>query len=245
MPASTGSRGRSPASWIALGCGAVVVLGGIAVISLGYFGYRRARQWEGEIKDPAARAARVAEVLGTETLPAGYHPALGLSIPFVMETAILTDHEVPAGKPHGEEILGDRGFFYVKTLQSERKRRELEDYFAGRSTDSEVLRDLGLSVHRGEKLGEGHFTLHGADVRFVAQRSRVDFRSGLGRRDKIVATLLIDCPEDEKLRLGIWFGPTPAASDGEEELDLTATPADEAALREFVAPFHFCAAKPS
>jgi hypothetical protein len=37
-----------------------------------------------DIKDPATRTAKVKAVLGADTLPDGYHPMVGLSIPLHM-----------------------------------------------------------------------------------------------------------------------------------------------------------------
>jgi hypothetical protein len=56
----------------------------------------------------------------------------------------------------------------------------------------------------------------------------------------IATFLLVDCPNHERTRLGLWFGPdphpeVPAASD-----DVTGSPADPQALAEFAGHFQFC-----
>jgi hypothetical protein len=230
------AKSRSPLVWIAVGCAGIVVLCGLVVAAVGFFGYRKVKQFEADMKDPSARAAKTAQVLGARELPAGYFPLLGFSVPFVMDTAMLSDREVPEGeRPHGEDAFDERGFIYVKMLQSGHQRQELEDYFAGRRTDPEALRGFGVEFEDGEVLRQGTLAAGGGEVRYVARRSRLH-RHG----DRITATVLVACQQDRKLRLGIWFTPDPAPERAVAELDVTGTAADEAALKAFLDHFQLC-----
>ena len=56
----------------------------------------------------------------------------------------------------------------------------------------------------------------------------------------ITALVLIDCPNDRRSRMAIWFAPDPSPGSAIDELDLTGTPADEAELGRFMSPFSFC-----
>ena len=52
--------------------------------------------------------------------------------------------------------------------------------------------------------------------------------------------MLADCPQDRKMSFAIWFGPDPSPDEPPEKLDLMGSPADENALREFMAHFRMC-----
>ncbi len=224
------SKSTSPWVWVAAGCGCAVLAGVFAIGGMGFFGYRWAKKIESEISDPDQRRAKVLQVLGAERLPEGYYPAMGLSIPFIMEMAMLSDHELPPGKDfggQGHEMFGERGFIYTKMIQSGRDQQRIQDYFDGKTDDLEALRHAGMNLGRGEVLRKGSLELAGAEVRYVAQRSNVSFHSGGGGRS-ITVTTLIDCPEDKRMRLAIWFAPdhTPQAEEAPiESLDLAGTPA--------------------
>lgn len=233
---SQSAKSRSPLMWIAIGCAAVVVLCGLVVVAVGFFGYRKVKQFEAEMKDPDARAAKVAKVLGAKEFPSGYFPALGFSVPLVMDTAFLADHEIDPGEHRqGEGLSGEHGFVYVKMLQNGRQRQELEDYFAGRGEAPEALRGFELGSEHGEVVRQGQIMAGGGEVRYVARRSHFH-RGG----ERLTATALIACRQDTKLRLGIWFTPDPDPERAVSELDLTGTAADEAALKAFLDHFQLC-----
>ena len=93
MNAGRGQQGTSPWVFVGCGCGLAVLLIGLALGGLAYFGYQGAKQFEADMKDPAARTDRVLEILGAEDLPEGYHAVMGMSVPLVMDIAILSDRE--------------------------------------------------------------------------------------------------------------------------------------------------------
>jgi len=245
-------RKTSPWVYVAIGCGVAVVLAGIAVVVLGVFSYHKLKDFEAELKDPEARAAKVAEVLGAEELPTGYEPALALSIPFFMDMAILSDRPFPEGEEPGHrgEMWEERGFLYFKMLSSARQRRELDDFFEGRIDDTDFLRQSSINLQRGEVIARGELTAGEASMRWVAQRGSVATGRGRSREDGLTTTVLIECPSDDRLRLGMWFGPGPpesleatgegARGEGAGGLDFTGTVADEAALTDFLGYFRFC-----
>jgi hypothetical protein len=225
-----------------------VVLAVGAVIALGFFGYRKAKEFEAELKDPDARAAKVRRVLGAATLPEGYHPVLAMSVPFVMEMAMLSDVEPDfrgGGPRHGS--LGQRGFVYVRTLSAGNDRQQLRDYFEGRSDDAEVLRRNNIHLdRRGEVLRRGAVDQpDGMKVMYLAQRGELEMSSS--RTQGITTIMLLDCQGDTRQRFGIWFGPEPPALLGKggeggsvSAADLLGTPADEDAIRAFMGHFRLC-----
>jgi hypothetical protein len=240
-------KGTSPWVWVGVGCLGALVLAVGGIMTLGYLGYRKVKEIETEMKDPEARAASVRRVLGAERLPEGYHAVMGMSIPLVMDMAMLSDTPPDfSGRRHG---LGQRGFIYVRTLAPGQNRAEMRDYFEGRTDDPEVLRRNNIRIHReGEVLRRGVIDLsEELKLMYTSQRGALDMAES--RAEGITTMMLLDCRGDTRQRIGIWFGPEPARA-GEEGPrpgsspalvpDLTGTPADESAIREFMAHFRLC-----
>jgi hypothetical protein len=216
------------------------VVAGLAVsgaVTLGVFGYRWVQRTEQELKDPDTRLARVRQVLGCKSLPEGYHPVVGLSLPLLSEIAVLSDRPLPEGEERGEPF-GERGFIYVKVLAPGQDEQELRDYFEGKTADAGVLRRNGIELRTREPLGRGVIEHSGQSLLYQAQRGDVDF-SAHGARG-VTSLILVDCPLDRKLRFGIWFGPDPAAGGDAGADALAGTPADPAAIRAFMGHFRLC-----
>ena len=244
-----GEKRTSPWVWIGVGCLAVVVLAVGAVMTLGYLGYRKVKEFEAEMKDPEARAASARRVLGAERLPEGYHAVMGMSVPLVMDMALLSD--TPPDASGNSRGLGERGFIYLRTLAPNQNRQELRDYFEGRSDDADVLRRNNIRIHReGEVLRRGVLDLApDTKLMYMSQRGALDMSQS--RVHGITTVMLLDCTGDSRQRMGIWFGPdprpseppagaSPASSLRSAEIDLTGTPADESAIKEFMAHFRLC-----
>lgn len=236
----------SPWVWVGVGClGAVVVAVG-AVIALGMFGYQKVKQFEADLKDPQARAAKVQKILGTSRLPEGYHGVVGMSVPFVMDMAILSDVE-PDFRDGGNQRggLGQRGFIYMRTLAAGKDKQQLRDYFEGRTDDAEVLRRGNIHIRRGDVLRRGVLDMP-PDMKLMYVAQRGDLEMAASRTQGITTMMLVECPADARQRFGIWFGPEPKGSGKGGEgadaapADLAGTPADEDAIREFMAHFRLC-----
>lgn len=228
-----------PWVWVAAGCGAAVVLLLVAGGAFLFFGARMARQLERDMEDPGARAEKAREVLGSEALPPGYYPVMALSVPLVMEMAILSDVEPPPGR-HQDFRFDDRGFLYVEMLSTGGQRREVEDFFAGEIDQAEFLRRSSVSLHRGEVLQRGSVMVGELEIPYVAQRGSLSLGRGGDHRDSLTTTVLVECPGSSRLRLGMWFGNDPAPEVPGQELDLAGTTADPAALVDFLGHFRLC-----
>jgi hypothetical protein len=224
--------------WIGCGCLLAVVVVVAAVGTLGYFGMRQARQLEQDMRDPEARSEKALEVLGAEALPDGYYPAVALSIPFLMDMAMLSDREPePDGEP---QPFGERGLIYLDVFSFGRQREELRDFFDGKTTDPEVLRQQNINLDLDDVIARGEAAHPQATVRWVAHTGDV---GGAGRvgEEGLVTLLLFECPDDDRrLRFGIWYAPDPRIESGDESASLTGTPADGAAVESFVAAFRPC-----
>jgi hypothetical protein len=231
---STEQKKKSPWLYVGIGCLVAVALLIIGVVGVGYFGYRYARQMAEDIKDPVAREAKVKAVLGARDIPSGYFPVLGLSIPFVMETAILSDRE---GIEGDGPSFDQRGFIYVNMLGGSQQ-QELRDFFEGKSTESSILRQQSVSVRAGDIIRRGEIKDTERRVLYVAQRGTVEMRKAEVKG--VTTLLLVECPGDTRARLGIWFGPDPDPSAPVKSADFKGSPADEDEIRTFLGNFNFC-----
>jgi hypothetical protein len=229
----------SPWVWVAVGCGGAALLFVVVAGAFVFFSYRMGKRLQGEMEDPAAREAAVRRVLGSDELPAGYYPVMGFSIPMLMELAMLSDVEAPPG-PVNEPRFDQRGFLYFAVFSTGKQRAEVKDFFAGKIDRTEFLRRSSVHLHRGEVLARGTVETGGLDVPYVAQRGALDFGAGARRHEGITTTVLVECPDSSRLRLGMWFGPDPHPEAAPGEEDLAGTTADPAALTAFLDHFRLC-----
>jgi hypothetical protein len=223
-------RTTSPWVWVAVGCGVVVVLLVLGVATVGFLGYRWARNVERTMEDPAARTDKAKSILGAEELPPGYYGVAGISVPFLFDMAMLSDREPPPG-PKAHPQLGERGFVYIKMIVFGSQSDELRDFFEGRTDDADILRRNHIRIRAEEILHRGAIDLDsGSSLMYLVQRGKLGLLQG--EREGLSTLMLVACPDDRRSRLGIWFGP-----EGE---GISGSPEDEAAIRAFIAPFHFC-----
>ncbi len=228
---------RSAWVYVGIGCAVLLVLG-VAVAGLGGFWvFRKAKQLEAELKDPDTRTAKVKQVLGAETLPEGYHAFAAFTVPFVMETAILTDRE-----PNADGMItgfGERGLIYLEMIRMGQDQDELRAFFEGRTSDPTVLRRNNINIDVDEIIGRGVIPTDESTLMYVTQRGSVSAH-GVSS-DGITSLMLVECPQDKRARVAIWFGPDASPDSGPATAaELTGTPADEAAMREFMGHFRVC-----
>lgn len=248
------SKKNNACLFMAIGCGAAVLLGAAVLGGLVFWGARQAHKLEEQMRDPRARDTRVREILGAEELPEGYQAVMGLSIPYLAEMAMLSDEPpFPAGETAGDEEpergeprMGERGFIYVAAVPfgaGRENQEELRRFFDGELDDPRILRDNNIHLDIDEILHRGRLEHAGApEVLYIAQRGGIEVRDRHQRG--LSTTVLIRCSEkDSKMRIGIWFAPDPtldAEAGPTAEADLSGTPADEAALARFLSHFDFC-----
>ena len=141
---------------------------------------------------------------------------------------------------------------------------EVYDYVDGKADPSEMLGRGQVQIEDKEELGHGTIKRDDLTLHYIAHRGTIRVH---GDRVTGISTLLyIECPGDEKFRMGIWFGPDTGSGEagegeGEEKHGgaglagggkerekeqggsanrYAGTPADESAIREFMSHFAPC-----
>jgi hypothetical protein len=210
------------------------------IVGLAWFGYSRGQRFERELADPEARADRSRAILGYRSLPEGYHPLGGFSIPFIQQMAMLSDREPEPGETitGPADAFGRRGFVYLEAISTDDRARELEAYFEGEAEASEFFGDIDGRFQASDELSRGSVRAGGAEVRYLAERGRMAI--GDDAFPAVLARLLMTCADSSRLRVGMWFEPAPSTAGGTAEEAVPGTPADPAAIRRFLDHFRLC-----
>ncbi len=228
----------SPWMWVGCGCAVAIVVLAVAVAGAGFFVAKKTKDFADSMTDPVAREAKTLQVLGSDTLPPGYYPMFSVSVPWVMELAMLSD--LPPNEDGEPQDFGDRGLIFLQLrggLGTDMD--ELRDFFAGRTDDVSVLRDNNINIDVDEILDRGTLDRDDLELMWVAQRG--DVRAMGNTRDEAITTMmLLDCPEDEKLRLAIWFEKDENAQLDSEEADFSGTLADPVKIEQYAGYLHPC-----
>lgn len=237
--------------WITCGCGCLVVvalaIGGM--IAAGYLGVSGFESYLTDLKDPAARTARAAEILGASRLPEGYVGQLFVSIPWFFDLVILSDGEpmVIADEADADldaATVGDNLFLYFKIRSDEADDEDIDRMLRGERTSDGVQADIGIELDPDEELGRGAFELEPQSLRWVAHRGEIE----LAHEDLqgIYSRVIIDCPRDARTRVAVWFrrdaeeAAAAAAGLAGSAAGLAGTPDDEVALKELMGHFNLC-----
>jgi hypothetical protein len=224
-------RGRSPWTYVAIGCAALLAAGVVAFVTFLFVGQRMAREVREQVSDPTVRRTAVRELLDAARFPDGYEPTLGLSVPLLGRVVVLEGHPARSG-PTGE--FEPRGLFLYLV-------RRAANGSAGRDDDLERLLGLrGLATEAETPVVNGSWTEGEQLLAFRTVRARMKARSG-NTWPALVALVDVHCPdEDGRVRFAAWIESAPASGNPAEEVDLTGTPADPQAIKGFMSHFHLC-----
>lgn len=236
-------EGRSPWFYILLGCGGLVlvIVAGVAVV--GFLGFNAVKNMEQTMRDPVARAQKAQEVLHANALPEGYNAQAALSVPFVGDFISLSDQE-PDSKG---QIKGfdSQGLFYMNMRRMGDMGDQMDRFFKGESDDPNgVMSNMQIPAARsdmrsGDVLGRGSFAAPDYEADYVLMRGT--FRLNNRDADTLSNMTRFLCPNDDRLRMAIWFAKSPVERDEPlEGVDLTGTPGDLRAVQDLLANFRPC-----
>lgn len=225
-----------------VGC-SVLAVAGIAVA--GYFLYQQAKTIQENLENPEPRTL---EMLGLESMPEGYYANFAFSIPFIMDMVIMSNEDGSLANSEGkkQDPFGKMGFFYFKFLKIGKDSADLQNYFEGKTDNDKVLRENGVNIDVDEVLKRGVFTLNGNQVYYLSQRGSIS--SNGANANGLNTLMLIQCPNDKKMRLGIWYGPdsqndvedTSGNTNDDLNASLEGTVADLNEVQAFMEQFSFC-----
>jgi hypothetical protein len=238
------TKQTSPWVYIGLGCGAAVLLALIGIVGFTYLVYRQGKQMAEGFKDPKTREAKTREVIPYDNLPAGYYAGGAMSIPFLMDFAVLTDHPPAAGEGPDQGNFDERSFIFMNMRHLRDNREKMERYLRGQAPPPEdsPWAKSNVNFHPQDVVRRGEIKVGGQTVLYQASRGEIDHK---GNKEKGLVTMVLpECP-DARLRFGVWIGPAPQGSEGKTvaETDYTGTPADPAAVQEFLGHFRLCGGK--
>lgn len=228
-----GPKQRSPWLYVLLGCGGFAALTclGFAI----FFGFvaKKTSDMVAGVTDPKAREENAKKMLGE--LPAGYHPAMSMSVFGLVDTALLTDRPV---LPDGGIEIGDRVFTYLRVMANEDNKRT-KNFFISGEGDVNNLRSNGVNIDTHDVIKRGNLTVDGRRIYYVAARGQFGGMGNQAAEDGLNAAVLFDCQGDQ-LNIGVWSMRDPAPGKPAGELDLTGTVCDEAELAKFLKPMNPC-----
>ena len=165
---------RPALSLLGCGCAAVVAVLLAVMVGLTWIGYRSTERYREEMADPAAREARVAALLPHASLPPGYHAIGGISIPLLMEMAVIADREPGPLRPDDPADPGvQAGFLYVRTRDAWGRRQRLQKLFAAENPDPAAFSQGEVGFTPKEEVGRGEVEAGGATVHYYARRGEL------------------------------------------------------------------------
>jgi hypothetical protein len=242
------AKQTSPWVYVGVGCGLIVLLGLIAVVGFTFLAYRQGKEMVDSFKDPKTREAKTRQVLPYTTLPAGYYAGGAMSIPFLMDFAVLTDREPTTGQAPDQGNFEDRSFIFMNMRHLRDNREKMERYLRGEAPAPEdgAWSRSNINFHADKVIRRGQLEIGGKTVLYQASRGDISHRHGAGgvsvgeKKPSIVTMVLPECG-DGRLRFGVWIGPDPeqpaaAANDAV----YAGTAADPAAIQDFLGHFQLC-----
>jgi len=230
---------RSPWLYVGIGCGALLLLGIVAFLAGLSFLFKKGKQYQEDLANPVVRTEMVKKTLGAETLPDGYFAVMSLSVPALMDTAMLSTRSPDAPSTGQKEDVRIFVYMFLKA-SSTADQEQLRKYLEGKSEDSSVLGRNNVRLGHGEIIGRGVVPLEGRRVLYLAQRGELATQQSENKGPGLNSILFIECPGQERMRMGIWMAEDPDPSAPLEELDLKGTPADPEAIRAFMSHLNPC-----
>lgn len=230
----------SPWLYLGLGCGACVLIGLLGISVFTFVMYRKGKDMVEGFKNPQVREQRTREVLPYKELPAGYYAAGAMSIPFLMDFAILSDRPPTGTSGPEQQGFDQRSFIFMNMRHLRDNREKMERYLRGEAPapDDAGWRQSNVNFKQKELIGRGALKIGDLAVLYAANRGEVSHKDG-STKEGIVTMVLPQCPDD-RLRFGLWIGPDTQAGKPLAEATYTGTAADPAAMHDFLEKFQLC-----
>ena len=234
---STDKKGLPPWVWVGCGCVGAIVALVLIVAGLGFWGAQKARELGETMTDPEARTEKALEILGAEALPDGYFTVAAFAVPFVFDFAVLSD-QPPAEDGQPSEPARN-GFIFMSFPAFGDGDEELYDFFEGRTDNVDSLKRERFNVDLKERLATGRLDRAEDQILWVSHRGAVESDEIDDSHEGLVTMMLLEC-DDDRRRVGIWFGPDPSPESPAASLDLTGTVGDESEIESFMRPLEPC-----
>lgn len=235
-------QGSQSCLLIGVGCAISIAVVAVVVGGLMFYGFRKAREVETTMKDPEARRSQALELLAADSLPEGYYAVTAFSIPFLMETVMLSDDE-PEGEGDVESALerGDYGLIYTRTRLFGDQKEQFENLFEGGGDPSGLADRIPLRLRSHEPIRFGSADEPGRRLRWGTYRGTLGDHGGRNEAEGLWSAISIDCPDPRgRSRIAIWFGPDPDPEAPAAELDLTGSVGDAERIQALLAGFDVC-----
>jgi len=234
-----GQKKRSPWLYVGLGCGALLLLSIVAAVVLVSFVVKKGQEYQEDLANPIARTEMVKKTLGAKTLPEGYFAVMSLSVPALMDVAVLSSQSPDAPRTEPSEEL--RMFVYMFLKMSPASEQEqLRKYLEGQSEDASVLARNGVRLGSGEIVARGVLPLEDRRVLYAIQRGELSTQHSERQGPGLNSIIFLECPGQSRLRMGLWMASDPDPETPFNELDLKGTPADPEAIRTFMSHLNPC-----
>ncbi|HVT17268.1 MAG TPA: hypothetical protein VHQ90_13960 [Thermoanaerobaculia bacterium] len=236
----------SPWVWVGVGCAALVIFGIIAVLSVGYIAFRGVKGMEEGFSNPAVREQRTRALLPYRELPAGYEPVGTMSIPFVMDLAILSDKDPDAPREttrrQDSPRIGAHGFIYmrIRTFKPA-ARTEMDRYLSGEGAPPPWFQTGNVRLNSHELVGHGKLTVGDRQIAYSSRRGDIIVNGR--KREGLTTVMGINCPGSDRLHMALWFGPDPAPGKPATAEELAGSSADPKAIADFLGHFDLCGGK--
>jgi hypothetical protein len=165
------SSTTSTLGWIGCGCGALVALALLSILGMTWFGYHKGKEIERTFKDPVARTEATRKILKWRELPEGYYPAGAISIPMLMEMAILSDEEPEPGEAGEGRAFGENGMVFMSFNSWISDEKELLSWLKGETKETpDWIRRSDAKIDPNQVLKRGTVEVNGQTIVYVVSR---------------------------------------------------------------------------